>query len=193
MKCRCFRQDNLLYVIGCNSDLHFEKLVHAQTARLLPTAESTQQRWKILRKNTKGFKKKHSFCLFLHAFSPSMFSSLVVFHPSICHPRPASAPSKGSHFKIEHFSSASLGAQTCCLKFVSLGTTDIFTSESRTVDTPRHRHVDVHFIVLLFVALGYLRLSVSAMIQRAPVQFISFTCSVFCFFFIIFKLPGSLP
>lgn len=50
----------------------------------------------------------------------SLSPTPAVCQPSICQPWPVSAPSKGSYFKMERFSSASSGAQACCLEFVSL-------------------------------------------------------------------------
>lgn len=67
-------------------------------------------------------RNKHIHPFFSLGAFPRFFSffflrllALAVSQPSICHPQPVSAPSKGSDFKMEHFSSASLGAQLRCL------------------------------------------------------------------------------
>lgn len=87
----------------------------------LPVSVNNQKRGNILELGVKTDAACFLFSCFLFLSFMPLSLSPDVFQSSVCQQWPASTPSKGSDFKIEHPFSATLGVQTCCLEFVSLG------------------------------------------------------------------------
>lgn len=74
----------------------------------------------------------------------------MFFWKSICHPWPVSAPSKGSDFKIKHFSSA----RTCRLEFVSSKEREISLHQRTEKEGDSQRHLQRNATVPIFILLG---------------------------------------
>lgn len=102
-------------------DLHSEELAPYFKCIVLTCPSKWQKRSKSSRGGINQINKSTLFLcapsfLFNFFLPPAFLSpSRVISQPSICHPQPVSAPSKGSDFKMERFSSASWGAQLCRL------------------------------------------------------------------------------